>query len=211
MTLAPPIETTDSSAIPDFPILRLTLAQYHQMIDAGIFDEDSRVELLEGWLVEKMTKKPLHSALTTLVRQVIERLLPAGWFIIVQEPIPIANSEPEPDLSIVRGDVREYLEHHPTAANVGLVIEVSDRTLVKDRTVKLRIYAGGRIPVYWIVNLIERVIDVYTDPSGEGKSATYTSQRRFRPGDSVPVVIDGSEIGQIAVSELFTVKQTDVE
>jgi Uma2 family endonuclease len=205
MTLAPPIETTqtDSSAIPDFAILRLTLAQYQHMIDAGIFDEDSRVELLEGWLVEKMTKNTPHSFATQELRDHLFVLLQGSRFVSDQEPIVIGESQPEPDVIVGRGKRRDLGNKRPTAADVALVVEVSDTTLVKDRTVKLRIYAGARIPVYWIVDVNERTIDVYTDPSGEGRSAEYKTRRRFRPGERVPVVIDGGEIGQIAVSDVF--------
>src|SRR6266852_5662098 len=87
-----------NAAIPDVPIYRLTVAQYHAMARAGILDEDAPVELLEGWLVQKMTKHRPHVLATELGRRALERLIPPGWHVAHQDPITAADSEPEPDL-----------------------------------------------------------------------------------------------------------------
>lgn len=100
-----------SLIVPDNPIWRLTVEQYHQMIDAGILTEDDSVELLEGWLITKMPKKPSHSVATELTQDALMTVLPAGWFIKVQEPITTADSEPEPDIMVVRGVRRDYTDH----------------------------------------------------------------------------------------------------
>src|SRR5437867_265346 len=92
--MAPPV--TRDPAIPDVPIYRLTVAQYHAMAAAGILTEDDPVELLEGWLVQKMTKHRPHSRCTHRTRQALERLVPAGWHVEAQEPIAMADGEPEP-------------------------------------------------------------------------------------------------------------------
>src|SRR5438105_8922236 len=96
-------------AVPTEPIFRLSVDQYHEMIQAGILTEDDPVELLEGWLVEKMPKNPPHTLATRLVRTALERLAPKGWFINTQEPITTTESEPEPDASVARGDPRQYV------------------------------------------------------------------------------------------------------
>src|SRR5713101_2463260 len=99
VTLQPtaPPPTASETDIPDVPIYRLTVAQYHAMARAGILDEDAPVELLEGWLVQKMTKYRPHTLATLLVRRNLERLLPRGWYLDSQEPIAMPDSEPEPD------------------------------------------------------------------------------------------------------------------
>ena len=136
----------DGLLIPDAPIWRLSVAQYHQMIQSGILTEDDPVELLEGWLVTKMPKSRRHSLVTQLTREAIANVLPDGWFVDAQEPITTETSEPEPDVVVVRGTRRDYLDHHPTPDTVALVVEVSDATLQRDRTVKMLLYATQAFP-----------------------------------------------------------------
>ena len=93
---APPIPPTlyGSGLVPDEPIMRFTVDQYHEMIDKGILTDDDPIELLEGWLVTKISKKPRHSLVTQLAKEVLDRFLRAGWFVDAQEPITMATSEP---------------------------------------------------------------------------------------------------------------------
>lgn len=167
-----PVESV--AAIPNDLILRLSIEQYHAMIQSGILTDDDFVELLEGWLVFKMPKNPPHRATTRLVRTALENILPPGWYVDSQEPITLSNSEPEPDIVVVRGDTRQYLDRHPGAADIGIVIEVSDPTLQRDRTVKKRIYARAGIAIYWIVNLVEEQVEVYSQPLVEVEQPDYS-------------------------------------
>lgn len=121
-------------------IFRLSVEQYHEMARAGILTEDDQVELLEGWLVTKMTKNPPHSVATRAIRSALERMIPAGWFVDSQEPLTTDDSEPEPDAMVVRGHWRDYSARHPNPDEVALVIEVADSTLQQDRSTKKRIY-----------------------------------------------------------------------
>ncbi len=191
------------AAVPSETIWRLTVEQYHAMARAGILDEDDSVELLEGWLVAKMTINPPHRAAIVLISDALRRVLPAGWYIDTQNPITTEDSEPEPDIVIVRGSTRDYLDRHPPPAEVALVIEVADATLRRDKTLKMRVYARAGIVTYWIVNLPERVIEVYTQPISKGVDADYQQREDCREDDSVPLVIDGAEVARIAVSELL--------
>lgn len=196
-SVAPPVtETSDA-------YFRLSVNQYHQMLDAGIFDEDDPVELLEGLLVTKMPKYPPHRISTELIRDLLSPRLPDGWFVDSQEPITLETSEPEPDAMIVRGERRQYLDRHPGPQDVAVVIEVADSSLLRDRTWKKRIYAAAGIPVYWIVNLPERRLEVYTDPTGPAEKPDYQERRDYHLGDYVPLVIEGEAPGQLAVSELL--------
>ena len=93
-----------------------------------------------------------------------EAIAPDGWYVDSQEPITLDDSEPEPDIVVVRGDTRDYLDRHPGARDLSLVVEVADSTLERDRTLKQRLYGRAGIPVYWIVNLVERQLEVYSQP-----------------------------------------------
>ncbi len=192
-----------SPVLPPEPIWRMSVDRYHEMIDAGILTEDDPVELLEGWLVEKMPKNPPHRRATRRLRRTLERILPPGWLLDVQEPITTLDSEPEPDGAVIRGDEDRYADHHPGPEDLALVVEVSAATLQRDRTLKLRIYARASVPVYWIVNLIDRQIEVYTDPTGPAEQPTYGQRRDYGPADDAPLVIDGREVGRVAVREVL--------
>jgi len=104
-----------------------------------------------------------------------------------------------PDIAIVRGNPRVYAKHHPMPEDISLLIEISDTTLYKDRKQKLPSYARSGIPVYWIVNVFEHQVELYTKPVAD----QYGSKLVFSAGQSVPVVIDGVEVGQIAVDDFM--------
>jgi Putative restriction endonuclease len=99
--------------IPTEPILKLSVVQYHAMIQAGILTDEDQVELINGWLMEKMPKNPRHHAVTKLVRTLLEFHLVEGYYVDYQEPITLSDSEPEPDVMIIRGSTTNYLETHP--------------------------------------------------------------------------------------------------
>lgn len=196
-----PVESV--AAIPNDLILRLSIEQYHAIIQAGILTDDDSVELLEGWLVFKMPKNPPHRVTTRLVRTALENILPRGWYVDSQEPITLSNSEPEPDIVVVRGDTRQYLDRHPGAEDIALIIEVSDTTLQRDRTVKKRIYARAGIAIYWIVNLVEEQVEMYSQPLVEVEQPDYSQRLDFGRSAVIPIIIEGREIGAIAVDALL--------
>ena len=99
--------------------------------------------------------------------------------------------------------VIEYVERHPGPEDIGLLVEVAETSLDRDRGWKKRIYAVARIPVYWIVNLVDRQVEVFTNPSGPGEQPDYGACQVFLPGDQVPVVLDRNEVGRIAVHDLL--------
>jgi Uma2 family endonuclease len=189
--------------VPTEPVVRLSVKQYHEMINAGILGDGDPVELLEGWLVLKMPKKPSHSSVTRLVRKALLARIPPGWYVDSQEPVTTADSEPEPDLLVMRGDESTYLTRHPRPKDVALVVEVSDVTLHRDRTLKKRIYSRAKIPVYWIVNLIDGHVEVYTGPTGPGDRPDYRRRRDYGRDDELPLVIGRREVGRLAVRELL--------
>ena len=190
-------------ASPSEPIWRLSVEQYHEMINTGILDEDDPVELLEGWLIPKMPKNPPHSFTTDLIRDAFTHMLPSGWHVKEQAPITTKDSEPEPGITIIRGSRRDYLERHPGPNDIALVIEVSDSTLRRDRGLKKRIYARAGIQVYWIINLLENCIEVYTEPAKNAEEPDYQRRQNYFPADEIPIFIEGKEIGRLAARELL--------
>jgi Uma2 family endonuclease len=192
-----------SRDVPDVPIWRLTLEQYHQMISAGILKEDDPIEFLEGWLVPKMPKTPLHESVIRKLKRQLARLIGEQWELDSQSPVALVSGEPEPDLVIVRYDESGYEDEHPTLDDIALVIEVSHSSLDVDQGPKLRSYARAGFREYWIVNLAESCFEVYTEPSGPARKPKFRQRRDYRAGESVPVRIRGKVVGHVAVSAVL--------
>ncbi len=165
--------------------------------------ENDNLELLDGYLVHKMSKNPPHEGCIDLASDLLITHKPPGWMVRVQEAVVLTTSEPEPDLVVARGNRRSYLARHPIGADLGLVVEVADSSLLSDRDDKGPIYARAGIPCYWIINLQDRQIEVYTSPSGPTSSPTYAHRQDYRPGDSVPFVLDGQTVVSIPAQELL--------
>jgi Uma2 family endonuclease len=192
-----------SPAVPTDPIYRLTVEQYHAIARAGILDEDAPVELLEGWLVQKMTQNPLHVLVSGLIHDALVALIPAGWHVRAGNPVTTADSEPEPDLAVIRGSRRDYGDRHPGPQEAALVVEVADTSLRQDRGTKQRVYARAGIPMYWIVNLKARQIEVYTEPASTAKRPEYRQHRDYGMEESIPIMLDGVEVGNLSVQEVL--------
>lgn len=203
MSISSPIGQFMPEAIPPEPVCRFSVSQYHEMIAAGILTHDDPVELLEGWLVPKMVKNPPHSTARHLTTKALERMVPSSWHVRSQEPITLSDSEPEPDVAIVHGDPGQYELSHPGPETVALVVEVADASLGRDRSIKNQVYARAGIPVYWIVNLQERRIEIYTNPSGPVEVPDYRRHEDYAAGSEVPLIIEGREVGRISVAALL--------
>jgi Uma2 family endonuclease len=178
-----------------------TVDQYHQMIDAGVF-VNARCELLEGVVVEKVTHNPPHDVSISLLQRRLLRHLSEEWVLRIQSSVSLADSQPEPDLVVAVGPERRYSRHHPYPADIALVIEVAESSLDQDRVDKKRIYAAARLPVYWIVNLVDRQVEVYSSPRA-GRSPTYRQRQDFQPGAAVPLHLAGKEVARLPVRELL--------
>jgi Uma2 family endonuclease len=182
---------------------RFSVTEYHRLIEMGILTEDDNLELLEGYLVHKMTRNPLHDAAIQKGSRMWFRVLPPGWDLRVQSALTLTDSEPEPDFAIVCGDEKAYVSHHPTPADIGLVVEVSDSSLPGDRDDKRRIYARAGIACYWIVNLNDQPVEVYTEPSTPGPDPKYAHRDDQRAGDSIPLLLGGTTVIQVVVQDLL--------
>ena len=181
------------------PIWTVTVAQYHAMIDRGILTSDDAVELLEGIIVQKVSKNPPHRIATFITREALRRLVPLGWYVDEQEPITLDKSEPEPDVAVIRGDTRDYMMRHPGPSDIALVVEIAEATLDRDRILKRRIYATAEIPFYWVMDLNSRRLEVFSDP----KDGTYRLHAVCQEHERVSVVLDGTSVGSILVSDLL--------
>jgi Uma2 family endonuclease len=197
---APPAQASD---IPMFPVYRFQVEQYHALIAAGILTADDRVELLEGWVVPIMPINPPHRRATERTFAVLNRLLPAGWYVTMHQPITTTYSEPEPDVAIIRGNTDDYPDRHPGPKDLGPVIEVADSTLAANRQAKRILYARASIQIYWIINLVDRQVEVHTDPTGPVETPTYARREVFDASSEVPVILDGREVGRIAVRDIL--------
>lgn len=193
----------NASEMPPLPVRRFTVEEYHRMIEAGVFAEDERFELLDGWIISQPAQTPPHATVIGLAHDALRGMLPAGWRVRVRSAITTADSEPEPDLAIVRGAARDYLGRHPGPQDIVLLIEVADSTLAKDRGLKGRLYARAGIPTYWIINLVDARVEIYTDPTGPDSTPGYRQLQTIGPGDFVPLVVEGRETGQFAAQELL--------
>jgi len=162
--------------------------------------EDARVELIDGYVVVKMSQKPPHFWSVDATEEALRAVVPPSWSVRREGPARIPDfDEPEPDLAVARGSRDNYRTRHTEPSDIGLLVEVSDTCLERDRGQKLSAYARGRIPVYWIVNLVDRQVEVYSNPA----AGTYDCRVDFTAGQEVPVVIDGAEVGRISVTSIL--------
>ena len=178
---------------------RFSVEQYQKMIEAGVLTDDDKVELLEGYLVPKMLHSAPHDGTLDLVKEAFGDNRPKGWCLRSQQSIQLADSQPEPDVSLVRGNSRSFVAVHPTAAEVGVAVEIAVSSLLIDRRQKARIYALAGIVEYWIVNVVDRQIEVHTLPVGDG----YTNVQNYTAGQSLPLTLDGIVVATIPFEEMM--------
>jgi Uma2 family endonuclease len=184
------------------PLYRMTVEQYEAIAAAGVFSRKDRLHLINGYLVAKATQTPPHCVADELCGAELSRIIPLDQYFVSAGGsirLPDQASEPEPDRSVVRGRIRDYGTQHPGPGDVVLLVEVSDSSPAEDRALAAEVYGPARIPVYWIVNLVHRQVEVYADPGPAG----YRSTAVYTEGQAVPVVIDGQMLGQIAVADLL--------
>jgi Uma2 family endonuclease len=169
---------------------RWTRDEYERMIATGLFAPDERVELIDGEILQVTPQGSFHATAIRLTEDALRAAFGSAFEVRAQLPLALdPASEPEPDVAVVPGSPRDYREVHPTAAL--LVIEIADTTLVHDRQRKGSLYARAGIQEYWIINLVDRCVEVYRDPL-QGR---YGSSRRYLPGDHItPLVAPESKI-----------------
>ncbi|MCA1686306.1 MAG: Uma2 family endonuclease [Planctomycetia bacterium] len=200
--------TTPASTVetPEGVLYRLTASDYFRMVDADILPPDRRVGLWKGRLYEKMAKKLPHSVAASKVITALVRSLPEGWCPWPENPISIDDfTAPLPDFSLVRGPADAYVRHGtvPKLDEIGLVVGLADTSLRKNLTETLQTYARAGLPCYWVINLVARRVEVYTDPRVEEGVARYATLNVFEAGKDVPVVLDGRAVAVIPARDLL--------
>jgi Uma2 family endonuclease len=182
---------------------RWTRAEYERMTELDLFDPEEQLELIDGEILRVPPPKPPHSTGVALVHEALRAAWGPGAHVRSQAPIALdPMSEPQPDVSVVRGSIRDYREAHPEVPL--LAVEVSHTTLVFDRRRKASLYARAGIAEYWLVNVSDGVLEVYRDPVEDSSARygwTYRTVTRLRPGDRVTPLADPQ--AQIAVVDLL--------
>lgn len=175
---------------------RFSVEAYHRMVEEGLFPSDVRVELLNGEIIEMTPINSPHAGTVKRLNHLLGVYFRQDIILSIQDPVMLNDfSEPEPDIAVLKFRPDYYTESHPTADEVMLVVEVADSSLKKDRVIKLPLYAAAGIREAWIVNLEDRVVEVYTQPSADG----YSNIRIFRKGEP----IETEAVSGLSVDELL--------
>lgn len=145
---------------------RFTIEEYHRLTQLGFFLSSDRIELIRGEIIEMSAKGTAHTSCNMKLIRELAILLKDIADLRCQDPIsiPTINSEPEPDLVIIRKRDDDYLASHPQPQDILLVIEIADSTLKYDREIKLPLYAEAEISNYWLFNLVENHLEIYNNP-----------------------------------------------
>ncbi|MBK1706097.1 Uma2 family endonuclease [Halochromatium glycolicum] len=151
------------------PVFRLGVDAYHQMINAGIFDEDDRVELIEGELRAMPPIKPNHAGKNKRLNRLLTRGAGDDALVAVQDPLTLRpDSEPEPDLMLLRPREDFYENANPTPADTLLVIEICDTSPRYDQEIKVPLYAAHGVPEVWLLDLKQQRLEIYREPGADG-------------------------------------------
>jgi Uma2 family endonuclease len=185
------------------PTKRWTRTEYDRLIEKGVFGPEDRIELLGGALVVREPQGGPHAMGIRMAEEALRRVFATGWDVRGQLPVALDDdSEPEPDISVVLGSFRDYRHGHPPRAV--LIVEVADSSLSLDRALKGSLYARARVPDYWIVNIVERALEVHRDPVADAAARygwRYTTVATLRAGETVtPLAAPDSPI---SVGELI--------
>ena len=175
-----------------------TVSEFEKLFEAGFFAPDARLELIEGQVFEKMSQNEPHARAIMLVQYKLMEVFATGYLVRMQIPLILGeSSKPEPDAAVVRGSLRDGNTALPSTAE--LVVEISDSTLVQDQQTKAALYARAGIAEYWIVNLVERTLEVRRQPSvmaNELLGHGYRSTQILLPGERIaPLSAPDTEIG----------------
>jgi hypothetical protein len=195
-------ENLSDSLLPIASGESITVDEYRRRAALGQLAGSSDFELLEGVVVPKTRQSLRHEAALEKLQDVL-RIVPESWLVRVQQPLMLGNSQPEPDVAIVRKTLDGYATSPPKAEDTVLVIEAADASLLMDRRLKGRIYARAGILNYWLLNLLDSQLEVFTNPSGLVPMPGYQEQRIYRIEDRISLVLDLDDLGTIRVGDLI--------
>lgn len=178
----------------------VTLEEYDRMVESGVFEPEALIELIRGEIVDMPPTGPEHESTVARLDRLFNKIVDYTGLVWPQGNsigLPRSNSRPQPDVTILKWRNDYYADQRPQPEDVILLVEVSDSTLKFDRTSKLQVYAEAGIAEYWVVNLVDGVVEVYTDPS-EGK---YQSTKKAGRGETLQ--LPGVVGGEVAVSDIL--------
>jgi Uma2 family endonuclease len=185
----------------------LTIDLFSRMVESGLIPRDRRVFLSNGRLYEKMAKTKAHGYVGAAIDRAVNRRLPDGWSLWPESTIVLdPTNAPLPDFALVRGaDPLDFAapDRYPGPGDIGLLIEVAVTSLHDDLTTALGQYARALIPVYWVVDVLGRRILIHTEPRVVDGRGEYARVETYRPGQSLPLVLDGQEVARIPFDELL--------
>jgi Uma2 family endonuclease len=187
------------------PVHTFTVDEYHELIASGALGSEDRVELLEGVVVDIPRIGPGHAVSVEKTVRSLSQLELSGWHLRAQQPVALERSAPQPDLAIVRGGQDDYASRHPGPSEIGLVIEIAETTVDVDRNRKAQIYADAAIPEYWLINLPERKVEVFSEP--QAKKATRAAYFRrvtvVAEDGTLELRLAGKVMGVVEAAGLF--------
>ena len=182
---------------------RFTARQFWKMIDLGLFQDDSHVQLIRGQ-VFCMTKHEPHSFTVRRAAKLLATFLPEGFYARKEETMRHdVRSVLEPDVAVVPGSEDVFQPEAPRTSEAVLILEICASSRTVDYRDKVRLYASAGVPVYWVVDVDRRRIDVFPQPEGSGREAAYARHDVYPEGSPAPVVIDGNEVGRIAAKDVL--------
>jgi len=200
----PPVEIwPEANVWSSHPLRRLTVTEYEGLLREGILDLAKRHELIEGWVVEKMSRNPPHDYVLSCMQDALATALPKDWYLRNQMAITLDESLPEPDLAIVIWPKSHFQTRHPTPGDVALVVEVADKTLALDLGAKCRSYARNRILELWVADVANRTLHVFKNPSGPTDQPSFASHHKLGMDEHVHLDILGKLNARWTVRELF--------
>lgn len=214
--MAFPTEVIESRPIwvgPGVPRKRYAVDEFHALVETGRIKNRDRLELLEGWLVEKMPLNPYNNWLVDNLDKLLTAaesgVLADEWRVQTRVRICTTDSELEPELVVVRKRRRGRAGAGgsaacPPASEVAIVMEVGDHRMPEVRTTKARVYARAGIPTYWIMQPDRRCIDVFTEPDGpDVVEPVYQLRKQVPARDALPVILDGTRVGAVPLKSVF--------
>ena len=215
-TMPPQVESNKPEASPmqaaaptqALSLHRISYERYDKMVNLGIFGPNDKVVLLDGLLVNRMTRGAQHRNCVLRGLKILQVAAPAGWEIYPEQPVALRNgldgdSAPEPDLMVVFGSLERYEDRHPTGSEIGMVIEVAATAdAVRIDRAWIGRFAHAGIPVACIVNFLDRSIEVHTEPSGPSENPGYAKLETLRPGQVLVASIGNAITGPAATAPI---------
>jgi Uma2 family endonuclease len=185
---------------------KITSDQFFALAEAGVFDDEQRVFLWDGRIIAKMAKTVPHAMTAVRIADLIRPRLPQGWFICPEGPIQLGRwNAPLPDVAVVRGTTEIYEDenHHPSAEDLGLVVEVSFTSLARDLGIRSEQFATANIPVYWVADIQGRRMIEHREPQIVDGISSYASVKIYGHTDEIDLILDGQSIAKIPIAGML--------